>query len=83
MGLIFRTSRCTETMQSFIEKVSQLSPSYIINNKGELIDVIGITELQQALKTEVDNMFFGSPVELQNKNKGDLKTMTSEQQKWI
>ena len=54
-------------LQQAIQKISQIMPSYIINKKGELIEVIGLEELKTAMEDQIREIFKNSPVEMQQK----------------
>jgi len=46
-----------ENLQKFLEKVSEISPSYIISDEGKIAYVIGLKELHEQITSELDNSF--------------------------
>lgn len=67
-------------IQQFINKISSLSPSYVINNEGELVDVEKLEAMKQAMDDEFTKMFSDAPEEIQAKIRPLIDSLTSKQQ---
>jgi len=67
-------------MESFIQKLSEISPSYIINHKGVLTKAIGIKKIKDNMEIEMQTMFADIPPAVREKMMGFINGMFSEQQ---
>ena len=69
-----------KNIQNFIQKLSEISPSFIVGPKGELVEVVGITQLKDGMQREINTWFADSAPEVKQQMNKLLKAVLSEQQ---
>ena len=67
-------------MKKLMEKISAISPSYIINKDGEILDVIGLEEMRQTALKEMDKWFADADPKVKAQISNMLQSMLSNAQ---
>lgn len=74
------TNQEKDKLQKFIQKLSEIAPSYIIDPKGDLIEVVGLDELKIQMQTEMQKWFEDSPPDEKQKVNQLFQRLLTEQQ---
>jgi len=61
MDISHTPEQANEMLQSAVQRLSSIRPSYIISNEGQLLKVSQLDEYQKILRSELDNMFSEVP----------------------
>lgn len=69
-----------EKIQQFISKISALSPSYVIDKEGVLVDVENLDKMKKVIDDEFAKMFSDAPKEVQSKMRPLMAALTSKPQ---
>jgi len=74
------TNQEKDKFQMFIQKLSKITPSFIIDPKGDLIEVVGLEELKLQMQTEMHKWFEDSPPDEKQKVNQIFQRLLTEQQ---
>ena len=68
-----------EKMKKFFSKLTELTPSYIINNEGVLADVLELDKIRTVMQDFIDDIFAEGPPEVKQQMQGFLQNMLSKE----